>query len=52
MCRFQSKSAELEVWISSVLANVQLWNNLCDLHPQDSELRLQKIMVIICLLKV
>lgn len=50
--RFQSNSAELEVWIASALANVKLWNNLSGPDPQDSEILLANIMVIIILLTV
>ncbi|MCI4389446.1 hypothetical protein PGIGA_G00098050 [Pangasianodon gigas] len=42
--RFICNSSELEVWIASVLANVQLWNNLCDPNPHDSEFLLPNIM--------
>ncbi|KAK2864041.1 hypothetical protein Q7C36_003195 [Tachysurus vachellii] len=42
--RFQCTSAELEVWIASAVTNVQLWNNLRDPNPQDSECLLLNIM--------
>ncbi|XP_058234972.1 nesprin-1 isoform X2 [Hemibagrus wyckioides] len=42
--RFQCSSAELEAWIASALATAQMWNNLCDPTPQDSESLLSNIM--------
>ncbi|KAK3542505.1 hypothetical protein QTP86_027710 [Hemibagrus guttatus] len=42
--RFQCSSAELEVWIASALANAEMWNNLCEPNPQDSECLLSNIM--------
>ncbi|KAF4070784.1 hypothetical protein AMELA_G00277550 [Ameiurus melas] len=42
--RFQCSSSELEVWMASALANVHMWNNLCDPNPQDSEFILPNIM--------